>query len=165
MARKTFFSFHFKPDNWRAAQIRMSWVTKDKDNRQSAGFFDSAEWEEVKKESDPEVQKWIDGQLEGTSVTVVLIGSNTARRKWIDYEIESSYRRNNGLLGIHIHQKENSKGLTSTKGVNPFSYWHITKDGRTVYFTELFKTYDWVNDDGYTNMGKWIEAAASARGR
>jgi Thoeris protein ThsB, TIR-like domain len=165
MARRTFFSFHYRPDCWRAAQIRNSWVTKDRDNRKSAGFFDSAEWEEIKKKTDLEVKRWIDGQFEGTSVTVVLIGSGTAHRKWIDYEIESSYRRKNGLLGIYIHNQGNSKGLTTTKGVNPFSYWRVTRDGRTIYFTELFKTYDWVNDGGYNNIGKWIEAAAAARGR
>jgi len=165
MARRTFFSFHYAPDCWRASQIRNSWVTKDKDNRQSAGFFDSAEWEEVKKKQDSEIEKWIDGQLEGTSVTVVLVGANTAHRKWIDYEIESSYRRGNGLLAIHVHQQANSKGLITTKGTNPFSYWRVTKDNQHTYFTELFKTYDWVDNDGYNNMGKWIEAAAAAQGR
>ena len=48
MARKTFFSFHFKQDNWRASQVRNSWVTQD---RKAAGFFDSAEWEEEKKKN------------------------------------------------------------------------------------------------------------------
>jgi len=28
MARQTFFSFRYKADNWRAANIRSSWVTK-----------------------------------------------------------------------------------------------------------------------------------------
>jgi len=71
MARKAFFSFHYKGDNWRAGIVRNSWVTQD---RTDAGFFDSAEWEEVKKKNDPDIEKWIDGQLNGTSVTVVLIG-------------------------------------------------------------------------------------------
>ena len=81
MARQSFFSFRYKADNWRAANIRSSWVTKD---REAAGFFDSAEWEEVKKNKDSDIEKWIDDQLKGTSVTVVLIGSDTAcvfRRK------------------------------------------------------------------------------------
>ena len=165
MARRTFFSFHYSPDCWRASQIRNSWVTKDRDNRQSAGFFDSAEWEQVKKEQDPDIEKWIDRQLDGTSVTVVLVGSNTAHRKWIDYEIKSSYSRGNGLLAIQIHNQKNSKGLTGLKGTNPFSYWHVTKDGQKVYFTELFKTYDWVLNNGYEKVGDWIESAAKARGK
>lgn len=47
MARKVFFSFHYERDVWRAAQVRNSWVTKP--DRETAGFWDSASWEEVKK--------------------------------------------------------------------------------------------------------------------
>ena len=162
MARKTFFSFHFKQDNWRASQVRNSWVTQD---RKAAGFFDSAEWEEVKKKDNSDIKKWIDKQLEGTSVTVVLIGEKTAGRKWIDYEIESSHGKKNGLLGIYIQNKKDSDGNTSNKGRNPFSDWYITRNDEKVYFTELYETYDWVNDDGYNNMGDWIEEAATNVGK
>lgn len=162
MARRTFFSFHYSPDCWRASQVKNSWVTQD---RKAAGFFNSVEWEEVKKKQDSEIEKWIDKQLMGTSVTVVLIGSNTAGRKWINYEIKSSYKRGNGLLGIYIHNKKNSKGFTGKKGKNPFDTWTITENGRKVSFSSIYPTYDWVNNDGYTNMGSWIEKAAKAAGK
>ena len=29
----------------------------------------------------------------------------------------------------------------------------------------MYKTYDWVDDDGYNNLAKWVEAAAKAAGR
>ncbi|MBP9801595.1 MAG: TIR domain-containing protein [Candidatus Moranbacteria bacterium] len=162
MARRVFFSFHYAPDCWRASQVRNSWVTQE---RKAAGFFDSAEWEEVKKKQDSEIEKWIDKQLGGTSVTVVLIGSNTAGRKWINYEIKSSHKKGNGLLGIYIHNKENSKGLKSAKGRNPFDDWSITRNGEKMKLSSLYSTYDWVNDDGYNNMGNWIEKAAKNSGR
>ena len=162
MARRTFFSFHYGPDCWRASQVKNSWITQD---RKAAGFFNSVEWEEIKKKSDDAIEKWIDKQLEGTSVTVVLIGSKTAGRKWINYEIKSSHKRGNGLLGIYIHNKKNSKGLTSAKGDNPFDDWFVTRNGQKVYFLTMYKTYDWVTNDGYTNMGKWIEAAAKDAGK
>ncbi len=162
MARRTFFSFHYKPDCWRAAQIKNSWVTQD---RKSAGSFNSVEWEEVKRKSDSEIEKWIDKQLEGTSVTVVLIGSNTAGRKWIKYEIKSSYKRGNGMLGIYIHNQQNSMKQTSHKGRNPFEDWSITQNGQKVTFASLYPAYDWVHDDGYKNMGSWIEKAAQKVGR
>jgi hypothetical protein len=38
--------------------------------------------------------------LENTSVTVVLIGTETANRPWVKYEIEQSIARKNGLLGV-----------------------------------------------------------------
>lgn len=162
MARKTFFSFHYAPDCWRASQIKNSWVTQD---RKSAGFFNSVEWEEVKKKQDSEIEKWIDNQLVGTSVTVVLIGSTTAGRKWINYEITSSHKKGNGLLGIYVHNQKNSKGLTSTKGKNPFEDWSITRNGQKVLLSSIYPTYDWVNNDGYTNMGTWIEEAAKKAGK
>ncbi len=162
MARKAFFSFHYKPDCWRASQVKNSWVTQE---RKEAGFFDSVEWEEVKKKKDSDIEKWIDGQLKGTSVTVVLIGTNTASRKWIKYEIKSSYKRGNGLLGIYIHNKENSKGLKSSKGTNHFGEIGKDADGKSVYFSTDYLCYDWVDDDGYNNMGDWIEKTAKAAGR
>jgi len=55
--------------------------------------------------------------------------------------------------------------LTDTRGTNPFSKWQIDKDGRKVLLSEIYPTYDWVNDDGRNNMGNWIEAAAEKAGR
>lgn len=162
MARSTFFSFHYKPDCWRAAQVKNSWVTQE---RKAAGFFNSVEWETVKKKQDSEIEKWIDQQLVGTSVTVILIGSNTAGRKWINYEITSSHKKGNGILGIYIHQKKNSKGLTSSKGKNPLSDWSVKRNGQKVLLSTLYPTYDWVDDNGYENMGTWIEKAALKAGK
>lgn len=162
MARQVFFSFHYSPDCWRAAQVRNSWVTQE---RKAAGFFDSAEWEEVKRKQKSEIERWIDKQLDGTSVTVVLIGSNTAGRPWIDYEITASHKKGNGLLGIYIHNKENSQGQKGMKGKNPFDNWSITRNGEKIPLSKLYPTYDWVDDNGYKNMGDWIEMAAKKAGR
>lgn len=158
MARQTFFSFRYKKDNWRAGIIRNSWVTQE---RKAAGFFDSAEWEEVKKKSDSAIGEWIDGQLKGTSVTVVLIGADTAGKKWIKYEIESSHRRGNGMLGIRVHNLKDSQGNTTSKGDNPFDAYTFKRNDKIV----TYPVYDWVADDGYTNMGNWIEKAAKAAGK
>jgi len=81
MSRRSFFSFHYERDVWRAGQVRNSWVTQD---RQAAGFWDAAKWEEVKKKGDEAIKKWIDDQLKGTSVTVVLIGAETSTRQYVD---------------------------------------------------------------------------------
>ena len=161
MARQTFFSFRYKKDNWRAGIVRNSWVTQE---RKASGFFDSAEWEEVKKKNDSAIEKWIDGQLEGTSVTVVLIGSDTAGKKWINYEITASHKKGNGLLGIYIHQLKDNDKKTTTKGKNPFDDWSITRDGKKILLSSIYKTYDWIDDDGYSNMGDWIEKAAKDAG-
>ena len=152
MAKRTFFSFHYKQDVWRASVVRNSWVTKE---REAAGFFDSAEWEKVKKNNDSAVEKWIDGQLTGTSVTVVLIGENTYGRKWINYEITASWKRGNGLLGVYIHGIKDRNQQTSNKGKNPFDQWTFKKSDKVVQIP----VYNWVIDDGYKNLGDWIEKA------
>ena len=96
MVRKTFFSFHYKNDVWRANQVRNSWVTQE---RQSASFIDSAEFEKIEKQGKRAIENWIDEQLKGTSVTVVLIGSETSNREYVKYEIKRSYQKRNGFLG------------------------------------------------------------------
>jgi len=158
MARRAFFSFYYKKDVSRANQVRNSWVTKD--DKEAAGFTDAAAFEEVEKGGDAAIKKWIDDQLSGTSVTVVLIGSETNERDYVKYELQKSYEKGNGMLGIYIHQCKDLSGKTDTKGSNHFG--EIGKDdaGNAVYFSVAYTCYDWVDDDGYTNMGKWIEAAA-----
>ena len=46
LARRTFFSFQYKPDVTRAWNVRNSWVTKvAQGSREDAGFFDSSVFE------------------------------------------------------------------------------------------------------------------------
>lgn len=163
MARKAFFSFHYENDVWRANQVRNSWVTKP--DRETAGFVDSAEFEEVKKGGDAGIKKWIDKQLEGTSVTVVLLGSETSNREYVKYELQQSWKKGNGILGVYIHNCKDKNGKTSTKGSNTFGAIFANTTDEKKYFYERFETYDWVDNDGYNNLGKWIEDAAKKAGR
>jgi hypothetical protein len=162
MARHAFFSFHHSGDVWRAGQVRNSWVTRD---REGAGFWDSAAWEAVKKKDVATVQAWIDDQMKGTSVTVVLIGAETSTRPHVNYEIKESHRLGKGMLGIYVHNMKDVNGMTGTKGSNPFASHYVERDGKKVYFPEIYQTYDWVNDDGRNTIGDWIEAAAKKAGR
>jgi hypothetical protein len=163
MARKAFFSFYYKKDVVRANQVRNSWVTKD--DKEAAGFTDAAAFEEVEKGGDAAIKKWINDQLSGTSVTVVLIGSETNQRDYVKYELQKSYEKGNGMLGIYIHQCKDLSGKTDTKGSNHFGEIGKDTNGNAVFFSAAYTCYDWVDDDGYTNMGKWIEAAAKKAGR
>ncbi|TVV76952.1 TIR domain-containing protein [Sphingomonas solaris] len=162
MARHTFFSFHHQRDAWRAGQVRNSWVTQD---RIDSGFWDAAAWEEVKRRDKATIHKWIDEQMKGTSVTVVLIGAETSTREHVGYEISQSHTLGKGMLGVNIHNIKNEDGLTDKKGANPFSNWSITQNGQKVSLATLYPTYDWVSDNGRANMGAWIEAAAKKAGR
>ncbi len=146
MARSVFFSFKYL-DVSRAMVVRNSWVTQGKE---AAGFIDSAKFEKLKKEGKTAVQNWIDEQLKGTSVTVVLVGAKTCTSQYVKYEIEKSIERGNGLLGIDVSKIEDLQGNTSERcGKIPKGY----------------KFYLWNKDDGYNNMGDWIEKAAKDAGR
>lgn len=160
MARKVFFSFHYDRDVRRIVQIRNSWVVRLKGEAQP--FYDKAEWESVKRRG---IEKWIEEQLDGTSVTVVLIGSETYSREWVRHEIKRSYELKKGILGIYIHNVKDPQSGTDPKGKNPLDYWTIERNGQKVAFSSLYKTYDWVSDDGYSNLSSWIEAAAKTAGR
>ena len=158
-----YFSFHYERDVWRANQVRNSWVTKP--DREAAGFVDAADFEEVKKKGEDAVERWIDNQLEGTSVTAVLIGNQTSERPYVMYEITRSYTRGNGLLGVYIHNLKDDEGRTDNQGRNPFETLSIEKDGRKVLLSEIFRTYWWYSDKGYDNFDEWVEAAARQAGR
>jgi len=166
MARRVFFSFHYDEDIWRVNQIRNIGVTKD---WEMMPFLDAASWEAVKRKGEAAIKAWIDRQLDGTGVTVVLIGKQTAERKYVKYEIQESRRRGNGLLGIHIHGIKNQARQTAFKGRNPFDDFTVQAQGwfgpTTTRLSAICPTYDWVYDNGYQNIGKWIEDAATKAGR
>jgi hypothetical protein len=161
VARRVFFSFHFENDAWRAAQVRNSWVTKG----EQAGYVDAAQWEAVKKGGDAAVRRWIDQQLNGTSVTAVLIGAETYWREYVLYEIEKSVERGNGIVGIHVSSCKDPFRQTSQRGPNPLDRVSIPRFGRHVTLSSLVHTYDWVLHNGYANLSKWVEDAAIQAGR
>lgn len=146
MARRAFFSFKYE-DVSRAMVVRNSWVTQ---GREAAGFVDAAQFESIKRQGDAAIKKWIDDQLMNTSVTVVLVGSQTCRSRWVNYEIEQSKARGNGLLGIDISKIKDLGGRTTDRcGEIPTGYdFHL-----------------WFKEDGYKNLGTWIENAAKRAGR
>ena len=57
---------------------------------QRAGYFDASIWEESKKKGDLALKRMINSELTNTSVTAVLIGSQTYERPWVRYEIFKS---------------------------------------------------------------------------
>ncbi len=125
MAKRVFFSFHYQDViDFRANVVRQHWLTKP--NREAAGFFDASIWESAKKTGSLAVKRLINSGLNGTSVTCVLIGSQTYDRKWVRYEIMKSFKRGNSLLTVHINSIKGKDGRTKAKGPNPLSYVGVT---------------------------------------
>ena len=158
--RQVFYSFHYIPDNWRASQVRNIGVVEG-----NKPVSDN-DWEDVTKGGDKAIQKWIDDNLRYRSCTIVLVGEKTADRKWINYEIEKSWDDGKGVVGIHIHGLENSKGEQTHKGKNPFDY--VKADGKAL--SSIVKCYDtpyvsskYVYECIQENLEKWIEEAIKIR--
>lgn len=116
MARRCFYSFHYKPDVTRVAKIRNIGMVEG--NRPAT----DNDWETITSRGDPAIKKWIADQMSGKSCTLVLVGSNTANRKWINHEIVRSWKDEMGVVGIYIHGISNLDKKYSTKGKNPFDF-------------------------------------------
>lgn len=157
MARKTFFSFHYERDAWRAANVRNSGVLSTDDEY---GFIDAAAWEKIEREGEAAIKRWIQDQLKNTTVTVVLIGTETASRPWVLYEIRESWKRGNAIVGVRIHGIKDQESKTDSFGANPLDAVRL-EDGTAL--SAVCKTYDWVADKGRDNLGKWLEEAVQAR--
>ena len=162
MARRVFYSFHYKPDCTRAANVRNMGVVEG--NRSAS----DNEWEAIKKGGDAAIERWIDGQLSGKSCCVVLIGQNTAGRKWIKYEIKSAWNSGKGLVGIHVHRLKDLDGNQSSRGRNPFEDFTVGENKEKlssvvkVYnppYTDSKQAYKYIND----NLADWIEEAVEIR--
>lgn len=162
MARRVFFSFHYARDVRRVVQVRNSWVVRPGDEAQP--FYDKAEFEEAKRRAGG-IERWIEDQLSGTSVTVVLFGAETYDRPWVRHEVKRSHQLGKGMLAIDLHGVKDPTNGVDVAGTNPLAYWSAKQGGVDVPFTRLYHTYSWVKDNGYANMPTWIEAAAKAAGR
>lgn len=142
MARRVFFSFHYQNDIWRVNQVRNSHVVE---GCAAAGFQDASLWEEALRKGDAAIKRMIDKGLEGTTVTAVLIGSQTASRPYVDYEIARSVERGNGLLGVHIYHLKDALGRTATPGSVPT---RLQQGG--------YPVYTWASGPLF---GHWVEQA------
>lgn len=122
--RQVFYSFHYKRDNWRASTVRN--IGAIEGNKPAP----DNDWETITKRGDEAIKKWINDQMEYRSCTVVLIGSETTNRKWINYEISKSWNKGMGVVGIYINGLKNSGGFISAKGKNPFDYVIFSNTGK-----------------------------------
>ncbi len=160
MARKIFTSFHYKPDNWRASQIRN--MGKIEGNP----IATTNSWEEVTKGGSTAIKKWIDANMSGKSCVVVFVGENTAGRKWINYEIEKAWNDSRGIFGIYVHNLKDISGNQALKGDNPFGAFTINGKSMSSIvkcynppYTSSQNVYDYIKN----NIEDWIEKAIEIR--
>lgn len=156
--RQVFYSFHFDNDVMRVQQIRNIGALED--NKPVS----ASEWEEVKKKGEASIQKWIADNMANRSCVVVLVGEETANRKWVKYEIKKAWNDGKGLLGIYIHNLKCPRNGKSNKGPNPFDQFNLN-DGSKL--SSVVKCYNPSSTDAYNdiknNIEDWIEEAIQIR--
>ena len=149
MAKRVFFSFHYKDVvDFRANVVRNHWTTKP--DREICGYYDASIWESAKKQGDVALKRLINAGLDQTSNTCVLIGSQTYERPWVRYELLKSFKKGNHLFGVHINSIKAKDGQTKIKGPNPLEYVGVTfsssgltatlwekRNGKWVEYTEI----------------------------
>lgn len=152
MKRKVFYSFHFSNDVMRVQQIRQMGVLEG-DEPVSPNT-----WEEIKR-TEQGVKKWIDQNLNGKSCVVVLIGSETAKRPWVKYEIQRAWELGKAIVGIHIHRLNCPRSGYGMKGVNPFDQFTFKRNGRIIKPLVYEPSYNDAYGDIKDKLAKWIESA------
>jgi hypothetical protein len=162
MARKCFYSFHYKPDNWRVSKIRN--IGAIEGNKPAS----DNDWETITGGGDKKIEEWIAAQMKGRTCTLILAGTNTANRKWINHEIIKSWDDSMGILVIYVHNITDRKGEQCSKGSNPLYY--ITHEPTKKRLSTIAKAYDpprttskgvysYIED----NIEDWIEEAIQIR--
>lgn len=155
-----FYSFHFDNDVFRVQQIRNMGVIEGNEP------VSPNDWEQLKRQGGGAVERWIDENMKYKRCVVVLIGSETANRHWIRYEIKKAWDDGRGLLGVYIHNLKCPRAGTCAQGPNPFA--HFTVNGQSM--ANLVQVHDPSSWDAYgdiaRNMQSWVASAvASAKYR
>lgn len=151
--RQVFYSFHYKPDCWRAAQVRN--IGAIEGNKAAP----DNDWEIIASRGEEAIKKWISDQMQYRSCALVLVGSETAGRKWINYEIIRAWQKGMGVAGIYINGLEDRNRSTSQQGSNPFDYINFGDDGTKL--SAIVKCY---NPQGFDSKEKynWISKYIAA---
>ncbi|MEM8488083.1 MAG: TIR domain-containing protein [Bacteroidota bacterium] len=162
MARKCFYSFHYIPDSWRVSKIRN--IGAIEGNKPAS----DNDWESVTKDGEKKIKEWIANQMKGKTCAVILTGSNTANRKWINYEIKEAWNNGMGVLVIHIHNITDRNDKQSSKGANPLYY--VTHGPTGKRLSTIAENYDppRTTSKGVYNyiaehVEDWIEEAIQIR--
>jgi hypothetical protein len=153
--KQVFFSFHFDNDVMRVQQIRNIGAIEGNTP------VSANDWEEVKRKGDNFIEKWIEDNMKYRSCVVVLVGEETANRKWVKYEIEKAWNDGKGLVGIYIHNLKCPRNGKCNQGPNPFDEFNF-KDGKKL--SSVVKCHNPNSFDAYNDIAKnienWIETAA-----
>lgn len=152
-----FYSFHYGRDAWRIQQIVNMGALEGQP------ILNAQEWESIKRGGDQSIKDWIAEQMKYKAAVVVLVGAQTATRRWVKYEITKAWNDKRPLVGIRIHGLADSRGNTDYAGDNPFAQVKFDSGGSLADYVPLYTpagatsaaVYASIND----SIGAWIASA------
>lgn len=152
-----FYSFHYDRDYWRVQQIiHMGAV-------EGQTIVNAQDWEAIKRRGDKAIMNWIADQMAYKSAIVVLVGAQTASRKWVRYEIQYAWDNNRPLVGVRIHGLADRDNHTDAPGVNPFSAISLQGGGTVADYVPLVDPSGWNSREVYAdikaNLRTWVSHA------
>jgi hypothetical protein len=149
-----FYSFHFANDVMRVQQIRN--IGSIEGNSPTT----PNEWETLKRSGAKAVENWIDQNMKYKRCVIVLIGSETYARPWVEHEIIKAWNDGRAVIGIHIHNLKCPRNGLGRKGKNPFDSITL-QDGRKL--PAFIPCYDPSSMNAYgeiaANISNWIDHA------
>lgn len=157
MAKSVFYSFHYDNDAWRVQQIVNMGALEGQT------ILNAQAWEEVKRRGDKAIEAWIDEQMARKSAVVVLIGSDTASRPWVQYEIKKAWNESRPIVGVRIHGLADSSGLTDIVGADPFAKVTLQGGGTVADYVPVYtpagSTSKEVHASIAANIAGWVDTA------
>lgn len=152
--KPVFYSFHYANDVMRVQQIRNIGMLEGNNP------VNANDWETVKRGGDASIKKWIDDNMKYKQCVIVLVGSETSQRPWVDYEIRKAWDEGKPIFGIYIHNLKCPRTGTCRKGANPFDLINL-KNGRLL--SSIVPCYDPIASDAYgeiaRNLENWVNKA------
>jgi hypothetical protein len=129
--KSTFVSFHYKRDNWRVQKVLQMGAIEGQP------IVSAQEWEGVKRQGDKAIENWIEKQMKGKGAVVVLVGAQTASRRWVKYEIAKAWNEKRPVVGIRIHGLADRDDATDYAGENPFAKVTLQGGGTVADYVTL----------------------------
>jgi hypothetical protein len=127
-----FYSFHYDRDAWRVQQVMQMGAVEGQP------LLNSQDWERIKRQGDQAIKNWIAQQMKYKTAVVVLVGAQTAARRWVKYEITEAWNDKRPLVGVRIHGLADNQGNASPPGSNPFAEVTFKSGGSLADHVPLF---------------------------
>jgi MTH538 TIR-like domain (DUF1863) len=210
--RKVYFAFDFD-DVIRVNNVRQIGKIGSREQRNPRSFTDRSMWEKRDIKSEENLKALMRQAVHYSSAVCVLIGTNTWKSRWVNYEIARAVIDERGLVGVQLNGINHHIRKTPDRiGLNPLHLMGIYHDqnGRFYLYEKhvvvknaanaevafvwrpygdftdpvplpkyipaipvahvmplsiYTREYDAATDDGFGNIGVWIDAAATQAGR